>query len=136
MPGAGRPFGEGHDIALLQPATLPQLVVLRSRRLGVGAACRSSPSAPLGPRRHHHGRGDLGSTADTDDGTERRGLIQFDAAVNPGSSGGPLLNQQGEVIGIVVAIADPTKDGFFIGISFAVPIGTAIGAGGGAQPPK
>ena len=71
-----------------------------------------------------------------DDGTERRGLIQFDAAVNPGSSGGPLLNQQGEVIGIVVAIADPTKDGFFIGISFAVPIGTAIGAGGGAQPPK
>jgi hypothetical protein len=40
------------------------------------------------------------------------------------------------VIGIVVAIADPSKDGFFIGISFAVPIGTALAAGGGPQPSK
>ena len=40
------------------------------------------------------------------------------------------------MIGIVVALADPSKDGFFIGIGFAVPIGTAIGAGGGTQPPK
>jgi S1-C subfamily serine protease len=59
------------------------------------------------------------------------GLIQFDAAVNPGSSGGPLLNDQGQVIGIVIALANPTDAGTFIGIGFAVPIGAALGAGEG-----
>lgn len=65
------------------------------------------------------------------------GLIQFDAAVNPGSSGGPLLNSQGQVIGIVVALANPTDAGTFIGVGFAVPIGSALGAGegDGRQPP-
>ena len=58
-----------------------------------------------------------------------RGLIQFDAAVNPGNSGGPLLNRNGQVIGIVTALANPSRDGYFIGIGFAVPIGTAGGAG-------
>ena len=52
-------------------------------------------------------------------------LIQFDAAVNPGNSGGPLVNTQGEVIGIVTAILNPTQQGFFVGIGFAVPIETA-----------
>lgn len=52
-------------------------------------------------------------------------LIQFDAAVNQGSSGGPLLNSDGQVIGIVTALADPTGEGFFIGIGFAVPIDIA-----------
>ena len=56
------------------------------------------------------------------------GLIQFDAAVNPGNSGGPLLNRDGQVIGIVTALANPSRDGYFIGIGFAVPIGTAGGA--------
>jgi len=55
------------------------------------------------------------------------GLIQFDAAVNPGSSGGPLLNSQGHVVGVVVSIADPGEDEAFAGIGFAVPIGTALG---------
>ena len=62
------------------------------------------------------------------------GLIQFDAAVNPGSSGGPLLNRRGQVIGIVTALANPSNQDSFTGIGFAVPIGTDGGAGGG--PPR
>jgi S1-C subfamily serine protease len=57
-------------------------------------------------------------------------LIQFDAAVNPGNSGGPLLNRYGQVIGIVVGIVNPTEDEFFVGIGFAVPIDVAGGAAG------
>jgi S1-C subfamily serine protease len=55
-------------------------------------------------------------------------LIQIDAAVNPGNSGGPLLNRYGQVIGIVTALANPTDQNFFIGIGFAVPITIAGGA--------
>lgn len=57
-------------------------------------------------------------------------LIQFDAAVNPGNSGGPLLNRYGQVVGIVVGIVNPTEDEVFIGIGFAVPIEVAAGAAG------
>ena len=56
-------------------------------------------------------------------------LIQFDAAVNPGSSGGPLLNAAGEVVGIVTAMLDPGGGGF-AGIGFAVPVETASSAAG------
>ena len=70
----------------------------------------------------------LGRTVDVPDGKRLRGLIQFDAAVNPGNSGGPLLNRGAQVVGIVTAIANPGEDGYFIGIGFAVPIGTAGGA--------
>ncbi len=62
------------------------------------------------------------------------GLIQFDAGVNPGSSGGPLLNRRGQVVGIVTALANPSNDSSFTGIGFAIPIGAAGGAGGG--PPQ
>jgi S1-C subfamily serine protease len=58
------------------------------------------------------------------------GLIQFDAAVNPGNSGGPLLNRAGQVIGIVTGLVNPTEQSFFIGIGFAVPITVAGGAAG------
>jgi serine protease DegQ len=57
-------------------------------------------------------------------------LIQFDAAVNPGSSGGPLVTPGGEVIGIVTAILNPTDQRFFVGIGFAVPIENAAAAAG------
>jgi S1-C subfamily serine protease len=67
------------------------------------------------------------------DGATMQGLIQFDAAVNPGSSGGPLLNRNGQVIGIVTSLANPSGQGYFIGIGFAVPIGAASGAAGGPQ---
>lgn len=67
-------------------------------------------------------------------GRTLEGLIQFDAAVNPGNSGGPLLNRNGQVIGIVTALANPSEQGFFVGIGFAVPIGSASGAAGG--PPQ
>jgi len=58
------------------------------------------------------------------------GLIQIDAAVNPGNSGGPLLNRYGQVVGIVAGLANPTEESVFIGIGFAVPIDVAGGAAG------
>ena len=57
-------------------------------------------------------------------------LIQFDAAVNPGSSGGALVTMRGEVVGIVTAILNPTNQRFFVGIGFAVPIENAAAAVG------
>jgi S1-C subfamily serine protease len=57
-------------------------------------------------------------------------LIQFDAAANPGNSGGPLVTSDGEVVGIVTAILNPTEEHVFIGIGFAVPIENAAAAVG------
>jgi S1-C subfamily serine protease len=57
-------------------------------------------------------------------------LIQFDAAANPGNSGGPLVTMDGEVVGIVTAILNPSHERFFIGIGFAVPIENAAAAAG------
>ncbi len=62
-----------------------------------------------------------------------QGLIQIDAAVNPGNSGGPLLNRYGQVVGIVAGIVNPTDQDVFIGIGFAVPINVA-GAAAGLPP--
>ena len=63
-------------------------------------------------------------------GVELTNLIQFDAAVNPGNSGGPLLNRNGEVVGIVTALLNPTDQQFFVGIGFAAPIEAAASATG------
>ena len=57
-------------------------------------------------------------------------LIQFDAAANPGNSGGPLVTMDGEVVGIVTGILNPTSQRVFIGIGFAVPIENAASAVG------
>ncbi|MEV4413598.1 trypsin-like peptidase domain-containing protein [Catellatospora sp. NPDC049609] len=121
------------DIAVLTPAQLPSVLV--PAVLGGGAAI-GDPVVAIG--------NPLGLVQSTTSGVvsgldrsivakeagELDGLIQFDAAVNPGSSGGPLVNERGQTIGIVVALANPTQDGTFIGVGFAVPIGAALGADG------
>jgi S1-C subfamily serine protease len=122
------------DIATLIPAKLPETVV--PAVLGGGLAVGDDVVAignPLGLT--------LSTTSGVVSGLDRvlkreapgdiSGLVQFDAAVNPGSSGGPLINDRGQVVGIVVALANPTDAGTFIGIGFAVPIGTALGTGEG-----
>jgi len=75
----------------------------------------------------------LDRTAPISGGQTLKGLIQFDAAVNPGSSGGPLLNRAGQVVGIVTALANPTQQNSFAGIGFAIPISVAGGAAGAPQ---
>ncbi len=54
-----------------------------------------------------------------------KGRIQTDAAINPGCSGGPLLNSQGQVIGISQSIYNPDNNISNIGIGFAIPVNEA-----------
>ena len=124
------------DIAALTPARLPQVVV--SATLGGGAGVGASVVAvgnPLGLTDSVSAGvvSGLDRTADTSNG-RFSGLIQFDASVNPGSSGGPLLDAHGLVIGIVVSLAAPDGRDAFAGIGFAVPIGAALGGGSGRGP--
>jgi len=65
-----------------------------------------------------------------DGGKTLTNLIQFDAAANPGNSGGPLVTMDGAVVGIVTAILNPNEQRTFIGIGFAVPIENAASAAG------
>jgi len=125
-----------NDIATLIPKELPQLVVPAT--LGGGANVGDDVVAignqlSLIDSTTSGVVSGLNRTVDRESGGALKGLIQFDAAVNPGSSGGPLVNDQGQTIGIVVALANPTDAGTFIGVGFAVPIGTA--AAGGGRPP-
>ena len=57
-------------------------------------------------------------------------IIQTDASLNPGNSGGPLVTMDGAVVGIVTAILNPSHQRTFIGIGFAVPIENAAAAVG------
>jgi S1-C subfamily serine protease len=120
-----------NDIAVLVPEHTPEVIVpavLGSRvRVGDEAYAVGHPLGYVDSLTSGVISG-LERSAEANDGKRLHGLIQFDAAVNPGNSGGPLLNRGGQVIGIVTAIANPSPNGYFIGIGFAVPIGTAGGA--------
>ncbi|OGB08430.1 MAG: hypothetical protein A3E25_12575 [Burkholderiales bacterium RIFCSPHIGHO2_12_FULL_69_20] len=128
-----------NDLAVLQALTIPddlQAATMRSTSglapgdavLAVGFPFGIGPSASQGvvsglkrEFRSPEGRRILTN------------LIQFDAAANPGNSGGPLVTMDGHVVGIVTAIMNPNEQRTFIGIGFAVPIENAA-AGAGLPP--
>ena len=103
----------------LQPATLgsSRQVVLGDAVAVIGFPFGMGPSASAGVvsglnREFTNSKGDLVLT----------GLIQFDAAANPGNSGGPLLDSSGRLIGVNTQIVSPS--GAYAGIGFAVPVDT------------
>jgi S1-C subfamily serine protease len=126
------------DVAELIPAKLPQVVVPATvgGAAGVGASVVAIGN-PLGLTDSVSTGvvSGLNRTADTSNG-KFSGLIQFDASVNPGSSGGPLLDMHGLVVGVVVSIATPDGQDAFAGIGFAEPIGAALGGASGQGPGK
>jgi S1-C subfamily serine protease len=122
-----------HDLAVLKANKIPDdlpAATLRSTSdlapgdevIAVGFPFGIGPSVSAGVvsglRREYRSAG----------GKALTNLIQFDAAVNPGNSGGPLVTTDGEVVGIVTAILNPTDQHVFIGIGFAVPIENAAAA--------
>ncbi len=125
-----------HDLAVLQAKSLPDDLfpaTLRSTSdlqpgdqvvavgfpFGIGPSVSAGVISGLGREFRSH-----------DDKRTLTNLIQFDAAANPGNSGGPLVTMDGEVVGIVTAILNPGRERTFIGIGFAVPIeNAATGAG-------
>ncbi len=125
-----------NDIAVLQaesppaglvPATLgnPGAVRVGSEAYVVGSPFGLSASMSAGVI------SGLGRTfQEPSGGPVLHDLIQIDAAVNPGNSGGPLLDRDGRVIGIVAALINPTRQDVFVGIGLAVPIDVAGGAAG------
>jgi S1-C subfamily serine protease len=126
------------DIATLVPAELPEVLVpaILGGKVEIGGAVAVIGN-PLGLA-YSITTGVI-SGLDRESGTGENalsGLIQFDAAANPGSSGGPLVDADGGVIGVVVAIANPSGDDAFAGIAFAVPIGAALGGGGQGSGPQ
>jgi S1-C subfamily serine protease len=124
------------DIAILTAATLPAQVVPavlgnpRSVQVGSDAYVVGNPFGLTGSITAGVVSGLDRTFQEPNGGPLLKQLIQVDAAVNPGNSGGPLVNRVGEVIGIVTALVNPTKGDFFIGIGLAVPIDVAGGAGG------
>ena len=125
-----------NDLAILKAKTLPddlRPATLRTTRglqtgdevLAVGFPFGIGPTATYGVvsglRREHYSEEGQRNLID---------LIQFDAATNPGNSGGPLVTREGDVVGIVTSIFNPIDEGFFVGIAFAVPIENAASAAG------
>ncbi len=111
----------------LQPATLASSTSLNpgDEVVAVGFPFGIGPSASSGVV------SGLGRVMNGEDGRPAlKNLIQFDAAANPGNSGGPLVNVNGEVVGIVTAILNPSGLRTFAGIGFAVPIEDAASAAG------
>lgn len=124
-----------NDIAVLQPDTLPEEVIPATlgnpyaMRIGDEAFVVGNPFGLYGSMSAGVISG-FHRTYQSPSGEALQDLIQFDAATNPGTSGGPLLNRYGQVVGIVTMLLNPTKQNVFIGIGFAVPITTAGGAAG------
>ncbi len=125
-----------HDLAVLQAKTIPDDLIAATLRstgdlmvgdlvVAVGFPFGIGPSASSGvvsglKREYQSAEGRRLLT----------NLIQFDAAANPGNSGGPLVTAEGEVVGIVTGILSPGPQRGFIGIGFAVPIENAASAVG------
>ncbi len=124
------------DLAVLKAATLPD--DLQAATLGSASALRPVDEVVavgfpfgIGPSVSSGVVSGLQREHRTPDGERKlSNLIQFDAAANPGNSGGPLVSAKGEVVGIVTGILNPTEQRVFIGIGFAVPIETAAAAAG------
>jgi S1-C subfamily serine protease len=125
-----------NDIAVLHPIQMPTLIVPavlgnpNAMRVGDEVYVVGNPFGLYSSMSAGVISGFDRTFRPTASGRQLEGLIQIDAAVNPGNSGGPLLNRNGQVIGIVTGIINPTDQSFFIGIGFAVPITVAGGAAG------
>ncbi len=125
-----------NDLAVLQAHKIPDDLIAATMRstadlvpgdevLAVGFPFGIGPSASAGVV------SGLGRTFRSPEGKhDIANLIQFDAAANPGNSGGPLVTMDGQVVGIVTAILNPSQQRTFIGIGFAVPIENAASAVG------
>ena len=125
-----------NDLAVLQAQKLPddlKAATLRSTaelQPGDGVVAVGFPFG-IGPSVSSGVVSGLGRSFRSPEGKQQIGnLIQFDAAANPGNSGGPLVTMDGEVIGIVTGILNPTSHRTFVGIGFAVPIESAASAAG------
>jgi S1-C subfamily serine protease len=125
-----------NDIAVLRPRRLPQLLVPatlgnpNAMRVGDEAYVVGNPFGLYGSMSVGVISGLERTFQLPDSDQQLEGLIQIDAAVNPGNSGGPLLNRSGHVVGIVAGLANPTEQVVFVGIGFAVPINVAVSAMG------
>lgn len=110
-------LGENKDIALLKITTPLELKTVKlgnSEKIRVGQKVLAIGN-PFG----FNGTLTQGIISRID---YEKNRIQTDAAINPGSSGGPLLNKNGEIIGINQAIYNPDNNISNIGIGFAIPI--------------
>ena len=121
------------DIAVLQPETLPKLLVPAvlgnpgAMRVGDEAFVVGNPFGLYSSMSSGIVSGFNRQFKLPEKDIEMQGMIQIDAAVNPGNSGGPLLDRNGDVMGIITGIVNPTDQNFFVGIGFAVPINVAVG---------
>ncbi|MGS5088414.1 S1C family serine protease [Hydrogenophaga sp. A37] len=125
-----------HDLAVLQALIIPDDFHAATLRTTADLAPGDEVVAVgfpfgIGPSTSAGVISGLGRAFKSPEGEQEiNNLIQFDAAANPGNSGGPLVTMDGEVVGIVTGILNPTSHRTFVGIGFAVPIESAASAAG------